>query len=90
MLTKSVRTSDMIFRIGGDEFAIILLPAESSSIIKVHQRLLQEIKQNPFLTESSFSASVGYSEWEIGMNATQLFEQADQELYQQKTIKHAK
>jgi len=86
VLTKSVRTSDMIFRIGGDEFAIVLLPAESSSIIKVHQRLLQEIDKNIILSEANFSASIGSSNWEIGMNATELFEQADQQLYAQKAL----
>jgi len=90
VLTKSVRTSDMIFRIGGDEFAIILVPAESSSIIKVHQRLLQEIKNNIILSEVNFCASIGSSQWEIGMSATQLFEKADQRLYQNKHLNKMK
>jgi len=87
VLTKSVRTSDMIFRIGGDEFAIILLPSEKDSVLKVHQRLLREISKNAFLSEANFATSVGSSNWEMGINATQLFEQADQALYQQKSLK---
>lgn len=90
VLTKSIRTSDMVFRLGGDEFAIILMPAESSSISKVHQRLLQEITKNTVLTEMNFSVSAGFSHWEIGTNTAQLFEQADQQLYQQKAIAKAK
>jgi len=86
VLTKSARTSDMIFRIGGDEFAIILLPAESCSVMKVHQRLLQEIDNDSILTEAQFSASIGHSTWEIGMSATQLFEEADNVLYHQKSL----
>ena len=86
VLTKSVRTSDMIFRIGGDEFAIILLPAERCSIMKVHQRLLQEIDKNSMLSDAQFSTSIGHSTWEIGMSATQLFEQADSVLYEQKSL----
>jgi diguanylate cyclase (GGDEF)-like protein len=90
VLTKSVRTSDMIFRIGGDEFAIILAPAESCSIIKVHQRLLREIEHNPLLNEVGFSTSIGCSHWEIGMNASKMFEQADQQLYLHKASTRAK
>ena len=90
VLTRSVRTSDMIFRIGGDEFAIVLLPAESSSVVKVHQRLLQEINKNIVLAEAKFSASIGSSSWEIGMNVTQLFEEADQQLYAQKALTRSK
>lgn len=85
-LSKSIRTSDMVFRLGGDEFAVVLMPAESSSVCKVHQRLLQEIEGNTILTELNFSTSAGFSHWEIGVNATQLFEQADQHLYQQKAL----
>lgn len=90
VLTKSIRTSDMIFRIGGDEFAIILLPSEIRSIMKVHQRLLKEIDKNSILSEANFSASIGASTWEIGMNATQLFELADQQLYAQKALIRSK
>lgn len=81
VLTKSIRTSDMVFRLGGDEFAIILQPAESDSITKVHQRLIKEISKNTLLREVNFSASIGFSQWEVGTTATQLFEQADQHLY---------
>lgn len=86
VLSKSIRTSDMVFRLGGDEFAIILMPAESYSVTKVHQRLLQEIKNNTILDELEFSVSVGFSHWEIGTNSIQLFEQADKQLYLQKDI----
>lgn len=85
-LTKSIRTSDMVFRLGGDEFAIILQPAESNSITKVHQRLLKEIDKNTILSDVDFSSSIGFSKWKVGCNAIQLFEQADQHLYQQKAL----
>lgn len=89
VLTKSIRTSDMVFRLGGDEFAIILQPAETSSVSKVHQRLLAEITKDKTLIDMNFSTCVGFSYWEIGTSAQDLFELADQSLYQQKALHKA-
>lgn len=86
VLTKSIRASDIVFRIGGDEFAIVLQPSEACSINKVNQRINQAIQQNTLLKEINFSFSVGYSHWEIGTNSMQLFELADQNLYQHKAL----
>lgn len=86
VLTKSVRTSDQVFRLGGDEFAIILQPAEACSVSKVQQRILKEIDNELSLKELNFSSSMGFSYWQIGNSANDLFEQADQYLYQQKAL----
>ena len=86
VLTKSIRTSDIVFRLGGDEFVIILQPSAPCSIDKVHQRIKEEIDNNPSLKEINFSTSIGYSHWEIGTSATQLFELADQNLYENKAL----
>ena len=86
VLTKSIRTSDIVFRLGGDEFVIILQPSASCSIERVHQRIKEEINNNASLKEVNFSTSIGYSHWEIGLSATQLFELADQNLYKNKAL----
>ncbi|WP_413692424.1 GGDEF domain-containing protein [Psychromonas sp. KJ10-2] len=89
VLTKSIRTSDFVFRLGGDEFVVILQPSASCSVSKVQQRILQEIDKNSLLKELDFSASYGFSHWEIGTTASQLFDQADQHLYQNKALDRA-
>jgi len=81
VLIKSVRTSDMVFRLGGDEFAIILQPGGQISVSKVMSRLQQEIKRNTFLKDLHFSSSVGFSHWQMGRTANELFSMADQKLY---------
>lgn len=81
VLIKSVRTSDMVFRLGGDEFAIILQPGGQISVSKVMGRLQQEIKRNTFLNDLHFSSSVGFSHWQMGRTANELFSMADQKLY---------
>ncbi|MGJ8582015.1 MAG: GGDEF domain-containing protein [Psychromonas sp.] len=89
VLTKSIRTSDFVFRLGGDEFVIILQPSTLCSIAKVQQRIKQEIESNILLKELNFSASFGFSHWEIGTSASELFDQADQHLYQNKALARA-
>ena len=84
VLIKSVRTSDMVFRLGGDEFAIILQPGGQISVNIVINRLHTEIKNNAFLSELNFSSSVGFSHWEMGRSANELFSTADQNLYTNK------
>ncbi|WP_354624148.1 GGDEF domain-containing protein [Psychromonas sp. MME2] len=81
VLTKSVRTTDMVFRLGGDEFVIILQPGEQQSVNIVTRRLFKEINQNHLLREINFSCAVGFSHWQMGQTADQLFAIADQNLY---------
>jgi len=81
VLIKSVRTTDMVFRLGGDEFAIILQPGGQISASKVMSRLQQEIKRNTLLNDLHFSSSVGFSHWQMGDTANELFSAADQKLY---------
>jgi len=86
-LTKVVRSSDMVFRLGGDEFAIILQPGEQNSIDKINERLLNEISRNKTLADVNFSCCVGYSHWQVGEDANQLFSIADKDLYRKKALK---
>tara|TARA_R110001583_G_scaffold26571_6_gene95824 strand:- start:9807 stop:10703 length:897 start_codon:yes stop_codon:yes gene_type:complete len=87
ILTKIIRTSDMAFRLGGDEFTLILQPGEQQSIDIIKQRLLTEINNSHFLTELNFSVSVGYAHWQMGDGVNSLFDTADKNLYQNKKLK---
>ena len=81
ILNKSIRTSDMAFRLGGDEFAIILQPGGTQSTESVNKRIYHEIKQNLFLAPINVSYSMGFSDWQIGQSAEDLFSEADKRLY---------
>jgi two-component system, cell cycle response regulator len=87
ILARIIRTSDIAFRLGGDEFAIILHPATGCSVQKIRHRIKREIEKSNILKEVSFSASMGYSHWEMGLSAKQLFEKADENLYQNKALR---
>lgn len=87
ILTKIVRTSDMVFRLGGDEFTLILQPGDQHSIDKIKARLSMEIDKTLFLTQLKFSTSVGFAHWQIGEDANTLFAIADKDLYHNKRSK---
>jgi GGDEF domain-containing protein len=71
----------MAFRLGGDEFAIILQPGGKTSVDIVSKRIRLEINNDVFLSEIGFSSSLGFSHWQIGQSANELFSEADQRLY---------
>ena len=87
ILTKIIRTSDMVFRIGGDEFTLILQPGDQYSIDKIKERLVKEINSTHFLTELNFSTSVGFAHWQMGEDVNTLFAIADKSLYRNKKLK---
>jgi len=89
ILEKVIRTSDMPFRLGGDEFTLILQGGDQQSVDKIKARLLKEINNTPFLTALNFSTSSGYAHWQMGESAAELFATADKNLYVEKALKKA-
>ncbi|MCK5818799.1 MAG: GGDEF domain-containing protein [Psychromonas sp.] len=87
VLTEAVRSSDSVFRIGGDEFTLILQPGDHISISKVLNRIATVIEKNMLLKECNFSCSAGFSQWEVGDTAKSMFTRADKALYNKKLLK---
>ena len=91
ILQKHFRSSDIIARIGGDEFAVLLNNTENAVVEQIMQRLVQAIKDcNSSDPQVPLSLSLGYalSEGETpDMHA--LFREADNRMYRDK-IQHEK
>ncbi|MGY5452944.1 GGDEF domain-containing protein [Agarivorans sp. MS3-6] len=84
ILKSVIRSGDQAFRIGGDEFAMLLRPATEYSAQKVVARLNNELANTPLLAQYEVSASVGVCTWEPGRNSAQLIQLADERLYANK------
>jgi len=72
--------SDTIYRVGGDEFCVILVNANSQKVLKLGQRLMQQIREKSAdFVGLTLSAGIAMIEPEI--NADELVSRADSALY---------
>ncbi|MGF1726014.1 GGDEF domain-containing protein [Photobacterium nomapromontoriensis] len=87
LLKKAVRNSDRCYRIGGDEFAVILQPATDQSAQHVINRVQQLMSSDHLLRTLKIGCSCGFSEHQKGDTTATLVERADRHLYQHKRNK---
>lgn len=88
-LNKSVRETDLVSRVGGDEFVVMLTENDETQLQGVVERLRQDL--NAFLQESDVGAAIGVTA-SIGIarsdastaSATKLIKDADLLMYQAK------
>ncbi len=73
---------DSAFRYGGDEFAIILCDADSSTCERVEKRIFASLKQ-----KYGLDVSMGYAIFSKGMTPGSLVAEADSNLYKTKDQK---
>jgi len=87
ILRKSVRSEDVVARIGGDEFAIILRNADEAMVAAIFERLNHtleiENQQEDTAIPLLFSLGYAYSE-DPDAAAVTLFQTADNRMYQDK------
>lgn len=85
---NSLRARDMIGRIGGEEFAILLPKADIAAAQAVCERMRASMAENPVVHGEAvipFTASVGIAEFEPGDDVDHLMARADAALYDAKT-----
>jgi diguanylate cyclase (GGDEF)-like protein len=87
VLCRSVRNEDVVARIGGDEFAVILRNADETSVKQIFDRLQQILnkqEQQPGF-DIPVRLSVGYAfAAGPGIPSIDLFKAADDRMYQEK------
>lgn len=83
-LENTFSTKDYVFRIGGDEFAIIVVEMPSANKDSISERLeklkIELIKSEKDLSPVTISAGITFSDYE-GENKMDVFRQADKALY---------
>ena len=80
-----IRGSDLLFRIGGDEFALILSDARSHAALSVSNDLRQLIREQIADGTPKFSLSFGVCCVEDSSSANDWLERADEALYDAKS-----
>lgn len=83
-LTERLRDIDLIFRMGGEEFAIICPMKDSSHTYKVACEIRSHIERLSIKGLPGFTVSVGVATYKNSDNTTTLYKRADMALYQAK------
>ncbi len=87
VLQGNTRSSDIVARWGGDEFAIILLNTSPSIAYEVVERIRGKVEAT-FYPSYGLTISVGLAPLEPGQNFKELLIKADQALYKAKMLKN--
>lgn len=92
ILTQTFRASDIISRIGGDEFAILVIDADEALMEKLLLRLYRLINNYNArkTTKSKLAISIGHAAYDPQKPSTldELISSADQQMYRMKKVKY--
>ncbi|MGH2761078.1 MAG: diguanylate cyclase domain-containing protein [Thermoleophilaceae bacterium] len=83
-LRSMLRRSDEAYRVGGDEFAVILPGASRLDAERVMRRLRAAVAANVLTTGDPIEASFGVAVYEPGDDPERLMSRADEALYETK------
>ena len=86
-IKETMRTSDMLFRYGGEEFALLLSGTDIEGARQVGERIRNAVQTYPFVfdgKELDLSVSIGVANLGRRDSASRLFDRADAALYQAK------
>lgn len=84
VLAEALRRSDDAFRIGGDEFAMILVEATADDVREVVDRVQAGMREHPDPRLAGLRASFGVAQARDGSTPEELLEAADEAMYQAK------
>lgn len=83
-LHEHVRTSDEIFRLGGEEFAVVLPETDLDGCAVVAQKLRRAVEEASLLAGRPVTVSVGGGEIQVGDTPSSWLQRCDEALYRAK------
>ncbi len=78
LFEAGLRVDDLLYRWGGDEFAVIMRDTDIETACKVAERLRQKIEKFDFGLEQGITISVGVAAHRAGESHKELFRRADE------------
>jgi diguanylate cyclase (GGDEF)-like protein len=84
LIGKSIRTSDLFSRIGGEEFAIIALQSDFNAAVELAEKICKDVASYTFETITHLTISIGVAQYTLNETKEQLFKNADNALYKAK------
>jgi diguanylate cyclase (GGDEF)-like protein len=89
IVKKNLRKSDYIFRIGGEEFVILLLSTDLKDAVKIVEKIRKEVESHPLYydgKEIKITASFGLVEVDPNRHIDEIIKEADEKLYKAKEL----
>jgi diguanylate cyclase (GGDEF)-like protein/hemerythrin-like metal-binding protein len=84
VISKSIRTSDMLFRWGGEEFVILAPSTSYAAAGGLAETLRSRIEQQGIQTAGNITVSLGVAEHDSSESESEWFRRADMALYSAK------
>jgi len=81
LLAKSFRSSDTVFRIGGEEFLVLIYNTDKANAFIVAEEFRQEYEQLSLIDGHTVTISIGVSSLQSDMNWEQWMKQSDKNMY---------
>jgi two-component system cell cycle response regulator len=89
-LRDTVRSGDLICRLGGEEFVVVMPGADAAEAARIAERARRTTESREFLVDGaaasvSITVSIGLAEWRENWNYAELYRRADRALYRSKS-----
>ena len=84
-MTDSFRENDLLFRYGGEEFAMVLMDITAQQAQHSLQRFREKIADYDFPNVEQVTVSIGFTDFDKNLSMEELINQADNALYYCKT-----
>lgn len=84
-MTESFRDNGLLFRYGGEEFAMVLMDITPEQAQQTLDRFREKIANHKFPNISQVTVSIGYTHFDTSLSMDELISQADNSLYYCKT-----
>jgi diguanylate cyclase (GGDEF)-like protein len=81
LLAEQCRDTDSLYRVGGDEFMLLMPSANASEANSFALRMLRLVQACNFNDQNSITLSIGVSEYQSGETETDLYARCDNALY---------
>jgi diguanylate cyclase (GGDEF)-like protein len=89
IIKRNLRKSDYVFRIGGEEFLILLPNTELKDAVEIAEKIRKDLKENPIYydgKEIKLTASFGLAEVDKNKCINETIKEADKKLYKAKEM----
>jgi two-component system cell cycle response regulator len=89
-LQEIVRGGDLLCRLGGEEFVVVMPGVDATQAARIAERARQSTESREFMVDGatgtvSITVSIGLAEWRETWDSAELYRRADQALYLSKS-----